>query len=111
MTQPSSAQPKPEAPATGHVIMGERVVTFEGIHSDARRIASGLVDAGLAERRTDPNSRRSYLIYLTKEGRIKADSLPPVIKRVNDEVLAGLTATERQQVVDLLQKATGVASN
>jgi len=75
------------------------------------RNVDALVEAGFAERRPDPDSRRSFLIFLTETGREKAECLPPVIKRVNDEVLANLNASEQIQVVDLLQKAAGVANH
>lgn len=67
-----------------------------------------LVRAGYAERRPDPNSRRSILIYLTQEGRSKAAILPAIIKSSNDEELSDLTAIERKTVVSLLQKIAGI---
>ena len=73
------------------------------------RNVDAMVKAGFAERRPDPNSRRSFLIFLTSAGRAKAECLPPVIKRVNDEVLANLTESEKKQIIDLLQKTAGVA--
>lgn len=75
------------------------------------RNVDALVEAGFAERRPDPDSRRSFLIFLTKAGRAKAESLPPIIKRVNDEVLADLSPPERRQIVDLLQKVAGIPSD
>ena len=72
------------------------------------RNVDALVNLGFAERRPDPNSRRSLLIYLTPAGKAKAKKLPAVIKRVNDEFLAGLSIAERNQVVSLLQKVAGV---
>lgn len=72
------------------------------------RNVDALVEAGFAERRPDPNSRRSFLIYLTEAGRQKASELPRIVKRVNDDVLSDLTTAERQRVVKLLQKAAGI---
>ena len=72
------------------------------------RNVDALVDLGYAERRPDPNSRRSFLIFLTPVGKAKAKQLPPVIKRVNDRVLADLDEPERKQVVGLLQRVAGV---
>jgi len=68
------------------------------------RNVDALVEAGYAERRPDPNSRRSFLIFLTDAGRKKASQLPKVVKEVNDETLDMLTRPERNQVVGLLQK-------
>ncbi len=72
------------------------------------RNIDALVSAGLVERRPDPNSRRSLLVFLTKEGRATAARLPPIIKRVNDDMLDGLTDAERTRVVGLLQKIAEV---
>lgn len=74
------------------------------------RNVDALVKAGFAERRPDPNSRRSFLIYLTEAGQAKAAELPPIIARVNDAVLKDLSASERASLVSMLQRVTGVAS-
>lgn len=73
------------------------------------RNMDALVDAGFAERHPDPDSRRSFLVYLTKEGRAKAEELPAIVRDVNDDVLSGLTEKERQSVTAILQKVAGVA--
>ncbi len=67
-----------------------------------------LVEAGFAERRPDPESRRSILIYLTDKGRAKATELPPIVQRVNEDALAELSSSERKQVIGLLQKIAGI---
>ena len=74
------------------------------------RNVDALVKLGFAERRPDPNSRRSFLIFLTPAGREKAKLLPPVIERVNKEIMADLDVTEQKLVVSLLQRVTGVAN-
>ncbi len=63
-----------------------------------------MVSLGLAERRPDPDSRRAFLVYLTDSGRETAQRLPEIITRINDEVLEGLDAQERQQVIGLLRR-------
>jgi len=68
------------------------------------RNVDALVEAGLAERRPDPNSRRSFLVFLTEAGRKKAAEMPAVIRQVNDLYLSDLTEDERGQVMALLQK-------
>ncbi len=68
------------------------------------RNIDALVEAGYAERRPDPNSRRSFLIFLTDAGREKATQLPNVVRQVNEETLGMLSKEERNQVVDLLKK-------
>ena len=68
------------------------------------RNVDALVKAGYVERKPDPTSRRTFLIYLTAEGRQTAKLLPPLIKKVNDEALSDLTKNEQEQVVMLLKK-------
>ncbi len=72
------------------------------------RNVDALIKQGFAERRPDPNSRRTTLIYLTDKGRAKAAELPAVIRASNEETLADLSAKEREQVMALLQKVLGL---
>jgi len=72
------------------------------------RNVDALVQAGFVERRPDPSSRRSFLVFLTAEGRRKAKLLPPIIKKVNDKTLAELNDGERDQLVRLLQQTAGL---
>ena len=72
------------------------------------RNVDALIKEGFAERRPDPNSRRTTLIFLTAKGRKKAAELPDVIRASNEKTLAALSAGERTQVVRLLQKAIGI---
>ena len=72
------------------------------------RNVDALVKLGYAERRPDPNSRRSILIFLTEKGRKKAADLPAVIMAANKKTLANLTPEERNKVIELLQKVIGV---
>ena len=64
-----------------------------------------LVKEGLVERRSDPDSRRTTLIFLTKKGRAMASQLPRLIREANKEHLATLTQKERVLILELLQKA------
>lgn len=68
------------------------------------RNVDALVKAGFAERRPDPNSRRSFLVYLTEAGREKAAEMPALIQQVNEQYLSDMTEEERNQLVALLQK-------
>ena len=72
------------------------------------RNVDALIKEGYAERRPDPKSRRSTLIFLTQKGRDKAAELPDVIRAANDVSLANLDPDERKDVVRLLQKAARV---
>lgn len=68
------------------------------------RTVDVLVDKGFVERRADPNSRRTTLVYLTDKGRETAKQLPPIIGAVNADYLAPLNIEERKQMISLLQK-------
>jgi len=69
------------------------------------RNVEALVKAGFVERRPDPESRRAILLFLTKAGRIKADLLPGIVRKVNDQVLREFAVEERENLTDLLQRA------
>ena len=72
------------------------------------RNIDAMVKAGYAERRPDPNSRRSVLVFLTKAGRAKAECLPGLARKLNEDVLAELTKDEQQKVVELLKKVADI---
>ncbi|GIC78847.1 MarR family winged helix-turn-helix transcriptional regulator [Moritella sp. F3] len=72
--------------------------------STTTRTLDKLVTLGLVERREDPNSRRSFRIYLTDAGRaLKADLLP-IPMAINANLLSALEGEEQQEIVRLLQK-------
>ncbi len=87
-------------------MIGERLNFPEYFTS---RNVDALVKAGYAERRPDPNSRRAFLVFLTVEGRQKADMLPPIIRRVNEEFLAELAPPDREKVIQLLRQINGIS--
>lgn len=68
-----------------------------------------LVKAGLAERQPDPNSRRSFLVFLTQAGREKSALLPKIVQQTNALHLEILSDREQQDLISLLQKAAGIA--
>ncbi len=74
------------------------------------RNLDALGKAGLIERRPSPTSRRTTLVYLTKQGRKLAESLPGIIHEANDAFLETLSERERSQLEKIMQKlseATG----
>ncbi len=71
------------------------------------RNVDSLIKEGFAERRPDPKSRRSTLIFLTPKGREKAAELPDVIRASNETTLKDLSQAERAQVMEILQKVAG----
>lgn len=59
---------------------------------------------GLAERRADPNSRRSRRIFLTPKGREIGPQLFEIVTEVNAWLLDGLEEAEKQAFVATLLK-------
>lgn len=72
--------------------------------STTTRTLDKLVDLGLVERKTDPDSRRSFLIYLTKKGHDLQYDLLPIPVQLNKDFLSVLTETENHELIRLLQK-------
>lgn len=72
--------------------------------STTTRTLDKLVKLELVERHEDPNSRRSFRIYLTDKGRALKDVLLPVPVAVNEAVLSSLDEDEQKMLIKLLQK-------
>ncbi|CCN36348.1 putative Transcriptional regulator, MarR family [Vibrio nigripulchritudo SFn27] len=80
-------------------------------NSTTTRTLDKLEDRGWVERQADPNSRRSYRIYLTEEGRKLKDTLQPLAHQVNQGALSHLEQNEQQELIRLLTKVmVGVAN-
>lgn len=63
-----------------------------------------LVEAGLVERRPDPNDRRGTRVGLTRAGLALIDEALPVHAANEERLLAGLTKRERRELDQLLRK-------
>jgi len=61
-----------------------------------------LEEAGMVERRRDPEDRRRHLVSLTPEGRKALTKLRTIAKRVDDEFFAALDDEQRATLHDLL---------
>jgi DNA-binding MarR family transcriptional regulator len=59
---------------------------------------------GLVERRANPDDRRTRSVHVTPAGRKLLDRLMEVSRRHEDELTRGLTAEERGQLVELLNR-------
>ena len=68
-----------------------------------------LEDAGLIERNRDPDDRRKHNVAITAAGGAALDRAETELRRMEDEVLAGLTSDERTQLRKLLAKALDTA--
>jgi DNA-binding MarR family transcriptional regulator len=76
-----------------------------GIHRSAVvALVDDLERRGLAERRRDPSDRRAYSLYLTGPGRAVLGDLRRVAEEHEDELLTALDASERSQLISLLQR-------
>jgi DNA-binding MarR family transcriptional regulator len=64
-----------------------------------------LENAGLATRRTHPRDRRAREVVVTAKGRRTLERGRRMALQVEDEVLHGLTATERRDLLSLLRRA------
>jgi DNA-binding MarR family transcriptional regulator len=76
-----------------------------GIHRSAMvALVDDLEERGLAERRRDPADRRAYSLYLTAKGRRVLARMQRMAREHEAELLAGLDASERAQLIELLQR-------
>jgi MarR family transcriptional regulator, lower aerobic nicotinate degradation pathway regulator len=64
-----------------------------------------LEGAGLAKRRPRPTDRRAREVVITPKGRRVLERARQLALRVEDEVLRGLSAAERRQMLALLHRA------
>jgi DNA-binding MarR family transcriptional regulator len=68
-----------------------------------------LESVGLAKRRPSPTDRRAREIAITTKGRRVLQRARRMISQMEDEVLAGLNAEERRQLLALLRRALASA--
>jgi DNA-binding MarR family transcriptional regulator len=68
-----------------------------------------LESAGLAERRPHPTDRRAREVAITPKGRRVLERARRMAFQVEDEVLRGLSAAERRELLRLLRRALGSA--
>ncbi|GMM88757.1 MarR family transcriptional regulator [Vibrio fortis] len=73
-------------------------------NSTTTRTLDKLEKLELVERRADPESRRSFRIYLTEKGKALEETLIPIPMRLNKELLGALDESEQQQMLQLLKK-------
>ncbi len=68
-----------------------------------------LESAGLAKRRPHPKDRRAREVTLTPKGRRQLDRGRRMAFEVEDELLQGLSASERRDLLSLLRRALDAA--
>lgn len=64
-----------------------------------------LEGAGLAERRRRQGDRRAWEVTITAKGQRRLEDARQIATEVQDEVLGGLSAAERRQLLKLLRRA------
>jgi MarR family transcriptional regulator for hemolysin len=72
--------------------------------TNVTRILDVLEGRGLLERRPDAADRRAFRIHLTSQGKRLMPRLFPIAGAVNGAALAGLSTTEQERLLDLLEK-------
>jgi MarR family transcriptional regulator, lower aerobic nicotinate degradation pathway regulator len=65
--------------------------------------------AGLAKRRPHPKDRRAREVAITPKGRRVLERARGLAMQVEDDVLRGLTATQRRDLLELLRRAFSTA--
>jgi DNA-binding MarR family transcriptional regulator len=65
--------------------------------------------AGLAKRRPHPKDRRAREVAITPKGRRVLEQGRRMARQVEDEVLGGLNANERRELLELLRRAVSSA--
>jgi DNA-binding MarR family transcriptional regulator len=73
------------------------------------KLINELEEAGLADRRRRPNDRRAWEVTITPKGRRTLQRARRLAAQVEDEVLGGLTAADRRQLLTLLRRALASA--
>jgi DNA-binding MarR family transcriptional regulator len=73
------------------------------------KLINELEDTGLAERRRRPGDRRAWEVSITPKGRRALERARRLALGVEDEVLSGLSATDRSQLIALLRQALASA--
>ncbi len=94
----------------GEGTIQQQLSTDMGIDPSAMvKLINELEGAGLAERRRRPNDRRAWEVVITTKGRRTLERARRLAAQVEDQVLAGLTAADRRQLVTLLREALASA--
>src|SRR5215831_17675963 len=69
------------------------------------KLINELESAGLAKRERRPGDRRAWEVSITPKGRRTLERARRFATQVEDEVLGGLTAADRRQLLTLLRRA------
>lgn len=68
------------------------------------RTLDRMEEAGLLERRKNPNCRRSYQIALTEDGRVKAEKVIAAFAEADDQISRGFQEHELEELLSGLAR-------
>ena len=71
------------------------------------RMVDRLADAGMVERRADPNDRRAWRLFLTDKARPPLAELRTMAADLFEEAMAGLSVVEQEQLHGALERILG----
>lgn len=81
------------------------ICDFSGhLKNNISRAITALESKGLVRRKADPQDQRRLIIYITAAGRRLHDTFMPALKQREDDMMACLSSSERQNFEKLLQK-------
>jgi DNA-binding MarR family transcriptional regulator len=84
----------------GHVLRIDRT-TMVAVIDHLERL-------GAVRRAVDPVDRRSHQVQLTVQGTAALNRARQLVTAADDELVQGLLAREREQLIDLLQRLVGL---
>jgi DNA-binding MarR family transcriptional regulator len=74
-------------------------------------ILNDLENAGLAERKRDPEDRRRHIVEMSEQGRSALTAMEGTIDTIERELLADLSPADAEQLRSLLSKVRSPAGN
>ncbi len=83
--------------------MADLAAQLDVVPRSVTTMVDALEAAGLVVRHADPGDRRSVLVVLSDDGRHLLHRLETARRDSADEVFGGLDATQRHQLLDLLE--------
>lgn len=88
--------------------------TLAGLIAYDRATMGGVIDRleakQLVTRRISMSDRRARQLFLTNEGSQTLAALEPLVAALQGEILQGLDESEKEQFLDLLEKATSAGN-
>ncbi|MFV0254975.1 MAG: MarR family winged helix-turn-helix transcriptional regulator, partial [Erysipelotrichaceae bacterium] len=72
--------------------------------STCTQVIDSLVDRDLVERKNDPNDRRSFILKITKHGKLELQALLEKINKKFEEIFAILSPDEKDNFKNIINK-------